>query len=54
MILRGNEIVLRSPEETRKNWDQAFEKMAETEDDWLLDREGTELPSEWDQTEWTW
>ena len=29
MILRDNEIILRSPEETRKDWDQSFEKMAE-------------------------
>ena len=53
MILRDNEIILRSPEETRKDWDQSFEKMAEKSDDQLLDKEEVEFPSEWDQTEWT-
>jgi antitoxin MazE len=54
MILRDNEIILRSPEETRKDWDQSFEKMAEKGDDQLLDKEDVEFPGEWDQTEWTW
>lgn len=54
MILEDNQIILRSAEETRKNWDQAFEKMAENQDDQLLDEAETEQPSEWDETEWTW
>lgn len=54
MILRDNEIVLRSAEQTRKDWDDAFEEMAEQGDDQLLDQEDIERPSEWDETEWTW
>jgi len=54
MILRDNEIVLRSAETTRKNWEEAFEKMAEQEDDTLLDQKEIEKPSEWDEAEWTW
>jgi antitoxin MazE len=54
MILEDNQIILRSAEETRKNWDKAFEKMAENQDDQLLDEAETEQPSEWDETEWTW
>jgi len=54
MILRDNEIVLRSAEKTRKNWDQSFEDMAKKGDDQLLDQEEVEQSSEWDQTEWTW
>lgn len=54
MILENNQIILRSAEKTRKNWDEAFEKMAEKEDDQLLDEAETERPSEWDETEWTW
>ena len=54
MILRDNEIILRSPEETRKDWDQSFEKMAEKGDDQLLDKEEVECPGEWDLNEWTW
>lgn len=53
MILEDNQIILRSAEETRKKWDEAFEKMAEEEDE-LLDEAETEQPSEWDETEWTW
>lgn len=54
MILEDNQIILRSPEQTRKGWDNAFEKMTEKEDDQLLDQGETEQPSEWDETEWTW
>jgi antitoxin MazE len=54
MILKDNQIILRSSEETRKDWDHAFEKMAEEYDDGLLDQEEIEQPSQWDETEWTW
>jgi antitoxin MazE len=54
MILRDNEIVLRSAETIRKDWEASFEKMAEQEDDVLLDQEEIERPSDWDETEWTW
>ena len=54
MILRDNEIVHRSAETTRKDWDAFFEKMAEQGDDALLDQEEIEKPSDWDETEWTW
>ena len=54
MILRDNEIILRSAEQSRKNWDAAFDEMSKEGDDELLDREDIERPSEWDETEWTW
>jgi len=54
MILRDNEIVLRSAETTRKNWEEAFGKMAEQDDDTLLDQNEIEKPSEWDEAKWTW
>jgi antitoxin MazE len=54
MILRDNEIVLRSAETTRKNWEASFEKMAERDEGILLDQKEIEMPSEWDETEWTW
>jgi antitoxin MazE len=54
MILRDNEIVLRSAETTRKDWETSFEKMAEAGDDALLDQEEIEKPSGWDEAEWTW
>lgn len=54
MILKDNQIILRSAEQTRKDWDSAFEKMAEDDDDQLIDKEELEVPSKWDETEWTW
>ena len=54
MILRDNEIVLRSAETTRKNWEASFKKMAEQGDDVLLDQKEIERSSDWDETEWTW
>ena len=54
MILRDNEIVLRSAETIRKDWEASFEKMAELGDDSLLDQEEIEKPSDWDESEWTW
>ena len=54
MILKDNEIILRSADQTRKGWDSAFEKMAEENDDQLIDEESVDAPSRWDKTEWTW
>lgn len=54
MILRDNEIVLRSAESTRKDWEASFEKMAEQGDDSLFDQVEVEQPSDWDESEWTW
>ncbi|MEX0773206.1 MAG: AbrB/MazE/SpoVT family DNA-binding domain-containing protein [Balneolales bacterium] len=54
MILRDNEIVLRSTEEVRKDWEQSFKKMAQQGDDKLLDQEEIEVPTQWDEDEWTW
>ena len=54
MILRDNEIVLRSAKTIRKDWEASFEKMAEQGDDALLDQEDIEKPSDWDEAEWTW
>ena len=54
MILRDNEIVLRSAETIRKDWGASFEKMAKEEDDALLDQETIEKTSDWDEGEWTW
>ena len=54
MILEDNQIILRSSEETRKDWDHSFKKMAKEDDDQLLDQKDIEQPSQWDETEWTW
>lgn len=54
MILKDNQIILRSAKQTRKGWDSAFERMAEEQDDQLIDKEEVEVPGKWDETEWTW
>lgn len=54
MILRDNEIILRSADITRKDWESSFKKMAAQGDDTLLDQGKIEKPSDWDETEWTW
>jgi antitoxin MazE len=54
MILEDNQIILRSSEDARKNWDHSFEKMAENNDDHLLDQESVEKATHWGETEWTW
>lgn len=54
MILRDNEIILRSSEKTRKNWEAPFRSMAEHGDDEPLDQKEIEEDSEWDEEEWTW
>lgn len=54
MILRDNEIILRSAETIRKDWDSSFKKMADQDDDVLLDQKEIEKSSDWDDVEWTW
>jgi antitoxin MazE len=54
MILRDNEIVLRSARTIRKDWEASFRKMGQQGDDSLLDQEVTEEGTDWDETEWTW
>lgn len=53
MVLRDNEIVLRSAKKIRKDWDQSFEEMAEKGDDQLLDQEEVERTGDRDEIEWT-
>ena len=45
-------LILSSTKSARKNWKEAFQKMAENHDDELLDTDLIE--SEWDNKEWTW
>ena len=50
---KKNSIVIRPVENPRADWEKSFKKMRLRGDDVLLD-DGTELDSEWDQTEWQW
>lgn len=54
LTVKDNEIVLRSADGPRKDWDQAFQKMAEQGDDQHLDENFADASNEWDESEWTW
>lgn len=54
LTVKDNEIVLRSADGPRKDWDQSFQKMAEQGDDRLLDEDFADASGEWDESEWTW
>jgi antitoxin MazE len=46
-----NELIIRSLDAPRKNWDKKFAAMASKGDDILLD---SDVHSEWDEEEWEW
>ncbi|MBW2335964.1 MAG: AbrB/MazE/SpoVT family DNA-binding domain-containing protein [Deltaproteobacteria bacterium] len=48
-----NQIIVRPVSNPRIGWDNAFRKMAENDDDILIDGEQT-LTQTWDETEWQW
>jgi len=50
---KKDSIVIRPVENPRAGWEKSFEEMRLSGDDVQLD-EGTELESEWEQTEWQW
>jgi antitoxin MazE len=49
----GNTLVLRPARAPRSGWDQSFAKMADHEDDTLLDQDALSA-TEWDNAEWRW
>lgn len=51
--VEGDQIVIRSAQRPRHNWDEAFRLMGERGDDRLLD-EPPSTQTEWDQDEWQW
>ncbi|HED06221.1 MAG TPA: AbrB/MazE/SpoVT family DNA-binding domain-containing protein [Ignavibacteria bacterium] len=52
--INDDKIIIKSIPETRKNWDLAFSKMRENNDDSLLDKDFLSNQSLWDEQEWTW
>ena len=51
--VKNNQIIIRPLLKPRTKWDEAFRKMAENDDDMLID--GDDLISHsWDETEWQW
>tara|TARA_R110002124_G_scaffold287350_1_gene473578 strand:- start:4171 stop:4332 length:162 start_codon:yes stop_codon:yes gene_type:complete len=53
-LRKNDKIILQAVEEPRIGWESSFKKMAKENDDSILDKEETESPSEWDDTDWTW
>jgi antitoxin MazE len=51
LVVRADEIVIRSAKSPRADWAAAFERMAEAGDDELLE---DLVETEWDKEEWEW
>jgi antitoxin MazE len=51
--VKDDRIIIKSLSEVRKNWNLAFQKMSENNDDTLLDQDSLNSQSSWDE-EWTW
>lgn len=51
--VQGDHIVLRAARRPREGWDEQFRRMAEHDDDELLDKD-VRSGSLWDEEEWTW
>lgn len=47
----NQELIVKAPRSPRKNWEASFKKMAENEDDQLLD---SSISTEWENEEWEW
>ncbi|MCB0732165.1 MAG: AbrB/MazE/SpoVT family DNA-binding domain-containing protein [Ignavibacteriae bacterium] len=52
--VKYDRIIIKSLSEVRKNWEAAFQKMSENNDDILLDQDTLSNQSSWDDEEWTW
>lgn len=51
LVVRADEIVIRSAKSPRADWTAAFARMAEAGDDELLE---DLVETEWDKEEWEW
>lgn len=54
LIIEDQKLVIKPIHNPRKNWGEAFKKMAKEKDDHLLDENSEWIENEWDQTEWEW
>jgi antitoxin MazE len=50
--VQGDHLTLRTPQNLRAGWDEAFAAMAEENDDVLWDEQVN--TTDWEQTEWDW
>lgn len=51
VTIQGERLVVQSATQQRKGWDKAFQSMAKSGDDVLLDEM---VPTDFDESEWTW
>jgi len=52
--VKDKTIVLKPTSKIRENWESAFQRMSENNDDILLDKEYLEHSTSWDNEEWEW
>jgi antitoxin MazE len=52
MTVEHGAVVIRPARKSRRDWGEAFQKMAEQKDDTLIDE--TRSASKWDASEWEW
>ncbi len=52
--VKDKTIILKPTSKIREDWDNAFQKMSENNDDILLDQEYLENSTSWDNEEWEW
>ena len=48
------QIIIKPISTNRESWDTVFKKMAQKQDDIILDNESILSQSRWDQEEWEW
>ncbi|NOX17501.1 MAG: AbrB/MazE/SpoVT family DNA-binding domain-containing protein [Chlorobi bacterium] len=52
--VKNSQIIIKSLSRARQNWESAFKRMSENNDDNLLDKDSALGQSSWDNDEWTW
>ncbi len=52
--VKDKTIILKSTSKIRDDWESAFQKMSENNDDVLMDKEYLENTISWDNEEWEW
>ena len=52
--VKDDKIIIKAVSKMRENWDSAFQKMSQNNDDILLDEKELNDQSKWDKEEWVW
>ena len=52
--VKDDKIIIKAVSKMRENWDSAFQKMSQNNDDFLLDEKELNDQSKWDKEEWVW